>query len=138
MSQKNILIIVIIVLLLVGGLLAWYFIQDGTEPVSINTSVVANTNTKEAPAKNTVWIIDGDFNPSVITISSGETITWVNKDVLERQVASDPHPSHTNVTGLESTALELGDDYSFTFTEIGEWFYHDHLNPIKKGAIIVE
>lgn len=143
MSQKNILMIVIVVLVLVGGLLAWYFLQDDTDVTITNTSVITNTDAAvnkvvEKPASNTVWIIDGNFNPSVITISAGESITWVNKDDLIRQVASDPHPSHSALPGLESEELAVGDEYAYTFDEIGEWFYHDHMNPISKGTIIVE
>jgi len=146
MSQKNILIVIIIILVLVGGLLALYFLQVNTDTVTINTNVVTNQNaavdtfdpTKDKPAENTVWIIDGDFNPSVVTISVGDSITWVNKDDLIRQVASDPHQSHSALPGLESEELAQDDDYTYTFDEIGEWFYHDHMNPISKGTIIVE
>lgn len=146
MSQKNVLIVIIIILVLVGGLLAWYFLQDDTDIVATNTNAVTNQNVAvdtfdpkvDKPAENTVWIIDGSFNPSVVTISVGDSITWVNKDDLIRQVASDPHPSHSALPSLESEELAQDDDYTYTFDKVGEWFYHDHMNPISKGTIIVE
>ncbi len=143
MSQKNILIVVIVVLIIVaGGLLAWYFMQD-EEVTSTNTVTNTNSNATlntagEKPAKNVVWIIDGSFNPSVVTINTGDTVTWVNKDEISRQVASDPYPSNSALPNLESEPLEINDEYSYTFDETGTWFYHDNLNPINKGTVIVE
>ncbi|MDP2684915.1 MAG: hypothetical protein Q8P20_07830 [bacterium] len=144
MGQKNTLMIVIIILVVAGGaLLAWYFLQ---EDEAINTNTATNTTTTnttlntavEKPVKNTVWIMDGSFNPSVVTVKVGDTVTWVNKDDIDRQVASDPHPTHTALPDLESNALSVSDVYTFTFDEVGTWFYHDHLNPIQKGTVIVE
>jgi len=144
MGQKNVLMIVIIILVVAGGaLLSWFFLQEDD---ATNTNTVTNTTTtnstlntaKEIPAKNSVWIMDGSFSPSVVTIAVGDTVKWVNKDSIDRQVASDPHPTHTALPGLESNALTTGDEYSFTFDEAGTWFYHDHLNPIQKGTVIVE
>lgn len=145
MSQKNILIIVIIVLIIVGGgLLTWYFLQEDTT-INTNGSVVTtNDNTaslnseKEMPAKGTVWISDGSFNPSVITIDAGDTVTWLNQDDIDRQVASDPYPSHSILPNLFSDVLSTGDEYQYTFEEAGTFIYHDYLNPISKGTIIVE
>lgn len=144
MSQKNVLMIVIIVLVVVAGvLLAWYFMQ---EEDATNTNTVTNTVTnttglnmeKEIPVKGVIWIVDGSFNPSVITIEAGDTVTWINKDEIDRQVASDPYPSHTDLPELVSDVLTNGDEYEFTFDKTGAWVYHDNLNPISKGTVIVE
>jgi plastocyanin len=34
--------------------------------------------------------------------------------------------------------LKQGEKCSFVFNEVGEWYYHDHLNPSWKGEIVVK
>lgn len=133
-------IVIIVLVIAAAGLLAWYFLQDN-DTTNVNTTNATNGTAmveKEVPPANTVWIVDGSFNPSVLTVSAGDTVTWINKDAIERQVASDPHPTHTDLQSLESDILGEGDQYSYTFDTAGEWGYHDHLNPIKKGIIVVK
>lgn len=145
MGQKKLLIFIIVILIVIaGGILAWYYLQDDLDN-NTNTETTTNISNdtsldtiKGAPEKNVVWVMDGTFNPSVVTTKVGDTITWVNKDEISRQVASDPHPSHSALPALESDPLSLGDEFSFTFNEAGTWYYHDHLSPINKGAVIVE
>lgn len=138
MSQKIILTFIIILIVIGGGLLAWYFLQEEEVVIDVNQVTTTNRMTVTRPPDNTVWIIDGDFNPSVLTVSVGDTVTWVNKDEPKRKVAADPHPTSASLPELVSDELEKSDSFSFTFNEIGEWYYHDYLNPIKKGKIVVE
>lgn len=144
MSQRSILVLIIVLLVIGGGILVWYMVRDDTADSTnqvvqdTNSAVSAVKDIPQRPPENTVWVLDASFNPSVVTISAGDSVTWVNKDDLNRQPASDPHPAHTNVPGFESTPLPLDGTYTFIFDEVGEWYYHDHLNPISKGKIVVE
>ncbi len=136
--QKNVVVVLLVlVVVIAGGLLFWFFTKE--EPiVNQNNNQATVTNTRTVPPDNTVWIVNGNFNPSVVTVSEGETVTWVNKDEIKRQVASDPHPSHDALPGLVSDELEQGQSFTYTFEQSGEWLYHDNLNPIKKGKVVVE
>ena len=136
MAKRAILILIIILMVVVLGLLIWYF----TAEKSLNQNQNVNVVNVEviAPPKNTVWIIDGNFTPSVLTVGVGDKVTWVNKDDVKRRVASDPHPTSTKLPELVSNDLAPNDQFSFSFTNSGEWGYHDYLNPIKKGRIIVQ
>lgn len=138
MSQKAVIATVIIVIVIAGGLLAWFFLQEEETVTDVNKATITNQKTVNRPPDNTVWIMDGDYNPAVMTVSAGDTITWVNKDESKRKVAADPHPTSTSLPELVSSELEKDDSYSFTFEEAGEWYYHDYLNPIKKGKVVVE
>jgi len=141
MSQKVIITIVIIVIVIGGGLLAWFFLQEEETTTTVNNvNKVTTTNgtTIDLPTGNNVWVMNSDFNPAVLTIQAGETVIWTNKDEAKRKVAAEPHPTSTSLPELVSDELEKGDSFSFTFEEAGEWYYHDYLNPIKKGKIIVE
>jgi amicyanin len=105
------------------------------------TNQVNNTNQPEAQNNGqtvAVSIENFAFNPPTITIKSGTTITWTNNDAAPHLVASNPHPTHTDLPGLQSESLSTGQSYSFTFTQKGTWGYHCHLHPSMKGTIIVE
>lgn len=134
MSKKTVVILVILLMVVVAGLLVWYFSIETPTNKNIN---VASTEVI-APPKDTVWILQGNFTPSVIKVATGDKVTWVNKDVIRRRVASDPHPTGAELPQLVSSDLQQGDSFSFSFTNKGEWGYHDFLNPIKKGKVVVQ
>jgi len=134
--NKGVLIVVLIILVVaVGGMLTWYFTKE--KPASTNINNSANLEIL-MPPKNTVWIINGNFTPAVLTVGVGDRITWVNRDSYKRKVASDPHPTGATLPELVSSELNHNDSFSFSFTSSGEWGYHDYLNPIKKGKIVVQ
>jgi len=49
------------------------------------------------------------------------------------------HPTHTDLPSFNSLrTLNAGDIYSYTFTQVGTWRYHNHLNHTDEGTIVVE
>jgi len=104
------------------------------------------------PRTEVIEITADGFSPSNVTISPGDIIHFVNRDADSHWPASDNHPTHTVYPGsgiskcgtLEAdeifdscTALNTNEVYEFTFTEVGNWEYHDHLNPSLGGTITV-
>ena len=87
---------------------------------------------------NVITIRGFAFNPPALTIKAGTTVTWVNEDSAPHIIASDPHPTHTDLPGLVSGELSGGQNYSFIFNETGTFTYHCHVHPSMKGTIIVE
>ncbi len=86
-----------------------------------------------------VAITAAGFDPQTITINSGDTVRFTNQADATAWPASDPHPTHTDYPGFDAKqSLSKGQTYSFTFTRIGTWGYHNHLNPSMKGTIIVK
>jgi plastocyanin len=139
MSKNATIIVVVVLVVAVAGLLGWYFLRE--KPINENMNQTLNASNSVAitrPPAKTVWIMGGSFNPSVVTIAAGETVTWINKDETKRKVAADPHPSGSTLTALHSDELGQNESYSFTFDTAGTWGYHDYLNPIKSGQIIVK
>jgi plastocyanin len=87
----------------------------------------------------TMEITSDGYNPSTITINSGDTIKFVNVNDGPHRVASDPHPIHTDIRGFDSiNPLNPGEEYSFTFTEKGTFGCHDHLEPSTRCTIVVQ
>jgi len=116
----------------------------GNANVSANTNVSSNTNTASTNPTNTnatsatVSITSSGFSPKTLTVKSGTVVTWTNSSGSTARVASDPHPTHTDLPGLDSGQLADSDAYSFTFTQIGTWGYHDHENSSTRGTVVVE
>lgn len=86
-------------------------------------------------------IIYGDegFEPATVRIQAGESVTWVNQSSVPMWVASNPHPSHTDLPELDSRdGVAPGGEYTFTFQDPGDWGYHDHFNSFREGTVTVE
>ena len=100
-------------------------------------------STTTAPAQptstgNTIEITSSGFNPNTLTINSGDTVAFVNRDTRPHWPASNPHPVHTDYSGFDARrGLTQGESYSFTFTRKGTFGFHDHLNPSLGGTITV-
>lgn len=79
------------------------------------------------------------FKPSDVTINTGETVTWINDTDELFWPAADIHPTHELLPTLDAKRpLQPNQTFSFTFTEPGDWTFHDHLSPWATGVIHVK
>lgn len=79
------------------------------------------------------------FTPQTLLIKAGTRVTWTNSDVVLHQISADPHPTHSSLPSLTSSALQRNQTYSFTFETPGTYTYHDEKNPLKlRGSIVVK
>ncbi|MEM4134183.1 MAG: cupredoxin family copper-binding protein [Candidatus Micrarchaeia archaeon] len=79
--------------------------------------------------KNIVYIRNFAFSPQVIEINVGESVTWINQDsVFHTATASGV---------FDSGMLGNGEQFTFTFTNIGEFDYICRPHPYMKGKVIV-
>ena len=117
--------LICVVLLVITCLLAGCTSDDG------NLALKA-----QEPPTVTDLIIIGKmtFNPDVMVISPGTTVTWINEDSVAHTVVSD------SGSEVSFSSPELGRDatFSFTFEKRGTYSYHCSLHPEMTGAIIVQ
>ncbi len=93
----------------------------------------------EVAGKNVTYNAQGQFEPNVLTVKAGTTVTWKNMSASPLWVASNPHPVHTDLAGFDAkTDIRTGETWSFTFTKPGNWGYHNHLQPFTTGTVIVQ
>lgn len=86
----------------------------------------------------TVSYTNSCFTPSSVSIKNGDTVTFVNNSNKNMWPASDPHPQHTLYPEFDARKdIAPGGSYSFTFTRIGSWGYHDHNKPSCHGTVVV-
>jgi len=146
MVIKKIMSGVILLVVVLAGI----YIFNAFAEHPLQTAGVIN-NPEEG--NNVIEMSNSGFSPSTLTISKGETVTFISVDSGGHWPASDIHPTHTVYPGSgikkcgtseqenifdSCGALTDGESWSFTFNEIGSWNFHDHLHPQFTGTIIVE
>lgn len=141
--MKNFIVILFII---VAVFIGYQFISQRPQPqqeeklrvIPKNAETEQETN-NEKKATPTVQYSDAGFEPSSLTFSVGDTVTFANNSEKSLWVASDPHPSHTDYPAFDQKKeVGKGKSYSFTFTEKGTWKYHNHRAPQDGGTIIVK
>ncbi len=89
--------------------------------------------------ENLVTYTDSGFSPQVLHIKQGDSVQFKNDSSGGMWVASNPHPTHTDLSGFDALrAYGEGEVYIYTFTKIGTFGYHNHLHPESQGTIVVE
>lgn len=87
---------------------------------------------------NTITITNQGFSPKSIEVKDGTTITFINKDNMPHQPASNLHPTHLNYPEFDSKeGIAPGKVWKFKIDKTGTWFFHDHLFPNFGGKIKV-
>jgi plastocyanin len=82
------------------------------------------------PGMNEVWIQGMAYNPSTITVTTGTTIIWTNKDAVAHTVTSS--------TGLfDSGSVGNNGTYSHTFTTAGTFQYFCIFHPSMVASVVV-
>jgi plastocyanin len=89
---------------------------------------------KYSQATVNVNIVDFKFDPAVITITTGTTVTW-------NEVGPTEHNTVYKGTGTplwESDLLQPGDKFSYTFTKPGTYNYWCTIHPEMLAQVIVK
>lgn len=94
---------------------------------------------QEAPeGKNVVLVTDKGFEPQVLGVKAGETVTWINTSNKTVNVSSDTHPIHTLFPFLNIGNIGTNTSASATVEEPGTYTYHNHLDPTKTGTVVAQ
>jgi len=94
--------------------------------LSFGQTVVARAD----DANSTVSIDKFLFTPAALTVKSGATVTFENRDSTIHSIVG--------VGGLfRSKPLDTDDKFSFTFDKPGEYTYFCGLHPFMKGKVVV-
>ena len=79
---------------------------------------------------HTVTIEGMRFLPEVLTVSSGDTIVWVNKDLV-------PHTATSKDGGFDSKTIQAGESWKYTAATKGDFAYICTFHPTMKGTLRV-
>ena len=109
----------------------------------------AGTGAESDPVRSEVVVEGIAFEPETLTVSVGETVTWVNEDPVDHTVTAG-RPGEQGVpgvsegtkpktTGMFDDALERrGSTFSFTFEKAGTYEYFCRVHVAMRGVITVE
>jgi plastocyanin len=78
---------------------------------------------------NLVTIQNFEFSPASLTIKTGETVKWTNKDGMPHTVTSDT---------FKSDMLRPNNFFTHIFDKAGTFNYSCSIHPSMKGTIIVK
>ena len=120
-----------------------------TIPPTDNLTGTAPDAAASAPMSATINYDGKSFSPSSVTIKQGGTVTFTSTGAM--WIASASHPAHTGYDGTDRAAhcaagykgaapfdqCSSGSTFSFTFTKVGTWPFHDHKNSSAYGSVTV-
>jgi plastocyanin len=116
----------------------WYLVRQA-EATKVMADVVSTTLTK--PKELPVFQIDytdQGFSPAEATIQLGTLVSFKNSSAIPMWTASDPHPTHTDYPEFDAKKdYAPGETFSFYFTKLGTFGYHNHEKSLHRGIIHV-
>lgn len=101
------------------------------------------SGTTSGPSGATITVgANGAISPASVSITVGQSVTFVNNDSRSHELASDPHPSHTNCPSINAVGVLGSGQTRLTnsFSATGTCGFHDHGDPNNsnlKGTITV-
>ena len=106
-----------------------------TPTTSTPTPVEVNANVNIAPSTSVravynVQIKNNTYDTPVLVIKTGDIVVWRNQDAQSHTVSGD-------IGILESGPIYTTQSFSYTYTRVGTYGYHDANFPGMKGTIIV-
>ena len=75
------------------------------------------------PKTHTVTIDAASFSPAELTVAAGDTVVWVNKDILA-------HTATAQSKGFDSKTIQPGKSWRFVAKQKGEFPYTCSFHPM--------
>ena len=94
----------------------------GTGPVPLDGA--------RKPATHTVTIDASRFQPDMLTLKAGDSVVWVNKDIVAHTVTSQ-------AGGSDSGIIVPGKPWKHKFNKTGEFAYTCTYHPTMKATLRV-
>ncbi len=98
---------------------------------SSSTPTTPGTGGTTPTVTNTITITAQGANPKNIQISQGTRVLFINQDTRAHNMASDPHPAHTDCPELNQVGLLAPGQQreSGNLNTVRTCGFHDHDNP---------
>jgi plastocyanin len=112
----------------------------GSSPTSPSSPVSGSPG----PVGATITIgANGSVSPATVTISVGQSVSFVNNHNIRHDMSSDPHPTHTDCPQMNAVSvLNAGQTKSTNaFPTARTCGFHDHDNPDAaglRGTIVIQ
>jgi plastocyanin len=71
------------------------------------------------------------FMPEVLTVSAGDTVVWINKDLVS-------HTATSTVAGFDSEIVDAGESWRYTVDRKGDFDYLCSFHPTMTAKLHVQ
>jgi plastocyanin len=85
---------------------------------------------RSRPRTHTVTIEGMRFQPDALTVSRGDTIVWINRDLV-------PHTATSKAGRFDSKTIQVDKSWKHTMRTKGTFAYTCTLHPTMKGTLRV-
>jgi len=92
---------------------------------------VTGASQPASTATKAVAIKAAGFQPTTVTIATGDAVKWTNRDTKSHQVVA-------NNGSFASAVIKPGNGYTHVFKAAGTFRYHDALHPALTGRVVVK
>jgi plastocyanin len=82
------------------------------------------------PVTHTVTIDSTKFSPEVLAVRAGDTVVWVNKDLI-------PHTATSKAGGFDSLVIATGKSWEYKTSKKGDFPYVCTFHPTMKARLRV-
>jgi plastocyanin len=106
-------------------------------------SPISPSGSGPGPSGATITIgSNGAVSPSSVSITVGQSVTFINNSGSSHEIASDPHPAHTSCPSINALGIIGNGQTKLTnsFGGAGTCTFHDHGQPDNnslKGSITI-
>jgi plastocyanin len=101
-----------------------------------SVTVISRSTGGTGPIGATITMNSSGLSPSSVTITSGQSVTFMNNDSRSHEIASDPHPQHGSCPSIEAGLGTLTPGQSRStqgFANAGRCTFHDHLDDANRN-----
>ena len=86
---------------------------------------------RRQPKTHTVTMASMRFQPRTLTVTRGDTVVWVNKDLV-------PHTATSKAGGFDSQVIKAEQSWSFTVRKKGDFAYLCTFHPTMTAMLRVQ
>lgn len=134
----SLMVVIVIVALAAAGGFAYYRSRGKPTAQAPQSGAPQAQTGGEAAGQQTIEITASGFSPATVSVKKGTTVIFVNRDSTPHWPASGMHPTHQLCPGFDALrGLQTGESYRFTFNDVKECPFHDHLNVSLRGKVTV-
>lgn len=133
MNKNTIIVIGVVIVVLAGA--SFVLTRNPKIPAGQemqNGQPMPTTATEVVPKEgNAVKIENFAFDPPILKVKKGTTVTWTQADTAPHTVTADDG-------SFSSEQLSKGQTFTFTFNKTGEFSYKCTIHPSMTAKVIVE
>ena len=135
--DRRLVFAIVGILVVLGGVSGYLVLHNQsttqtTPKAPTMTMPVTGGTSNQAATGHSIVIQNFAFSPASLTVAKGTTVTWTNNDSTAHTVTETDGKK-----GPDSSSIDQGATYSFTYDAPGTDQYHCSIHPSMTGTVTV-